>query len=37
MQQCVSFVHKIVSGSLQVISDLFVIDYEKTNWDVNVE
>jgi hypothetical protein len=29
--------HRIVSGSLLVISDLFVIDYQKTNWDGNTQ
>jgi hypothetical protein len=29
--------HKIVSDSLLIISDLFVVDYQKTNWDGNTE
>jgi hypothetical protein len=29
--------HRIVSGSLLVMNDLFVIDYQKTNWDGNIE
>ncbi len=31
MQQCVSLMHKIVSGSLAIINDIFVVDYQKTN------
>jgi hypothetical protein len=29
--------HKIVSDNLQIISDQFVVDYQKTNWDGNIE
>jgi len=29
--------YKIVNGSLAVISDLFVIDYQKTNWYGNTK
>jgi hypothetical protein len=37
MQQHVSFMHRIVNGSLLVINDLFVVDCKKTNWDGNIE
>jgi hypothetical protein len=29
--------HAIVSCSLLVISDIFVVDYKKTNWDYKIE
>jgi len=29
--------HKIVSGSLLIINDLFVVDYKKANLDGNIE
>jgi len=37
MQKHVYLMHVIVSGSLQVISDLFVVDYQKTNWYGKIE